>query len=331
MSLSAALQEARVELHRPLELRLSRNFVNGLEKTNSVAKSGEMVAATNHRTFQEAFNRVLGSASNSAGVPFAVCESTPTVPDGPEMSLAYRDEPSVFDVKHGDQSGPHTLAALMLRTKLRPDLFFGPEQAIQWMSIAAGPFYRSDLEAALEALGEPEGHTAMTAILSRLVEERVALTDGKRITDSKKPLQADTAVKAILTTTARVAKGSDETSISETVEQIRVALKDISANYYVNHYHVEDVFEASEELMDAAADPARVAEVNDSVLYYALNREATFVVVVSRPAVRRSLRDIIEALFREGRLSRPAVVLSTDELPSGRVLPRAPKTMALRK
>jgi hypothetical protein len=316
MSPIEVLEETRKEHHRGLELRIRAELVGGPSVRNP-----QNLLALNPENVRQGLNKVMGVATAYSGVAYALCEEIRIVEEGPGLAVGFPDETPLFEAEI-TEPGVQVSQRFGLLTKLKPGKLFGREQAIQFVSLAGGPLYEASFAKAMSALDESTGYEDLAWIVSRLVEERLRLTDGKRNNEPNKPRAADRVVTAILEAVA-AGKGAGEGARWDTVERARVALREVSARYYTEYYHAEDVFTAGDALLDSVSDPGRRRVVEDSVSSYAAERSAMFAVVVSRPEARRGLYEIIEGLFESGRLNRPAVVLSEAELPSEMALPRS--------
>jgi hypothetical protein len=108
---------------------------------------------------------------------------------------------------------------------------------------------------------------------------------------------------------------------------VRTALRENSARYYLDYYHVERGFRATADLTRALALPESREAAEEAICRAAADEPSVFLVVVDQAGDRRALWEITESLFAgtNPRLNRPAIVLKQAELPSIAVLP-APST-----
>lgn len=285
--------EARKKHHRHLELRLRADYTDGTVLGNS-------------ETVRQGINKIIGYAGSRAGLPFPSCCSVKVAADGPAFSLNLEGDPGPFLEVSPAEDGSIAMYRLVLALKLLPTKFFGTEQALRWMELAKFPPFGGLLDQALAALEDPTGYESMSKILIRLVEERIPLSD------------TATILKTVVSA-GPVAPGDD--ALWSIVEDVRVALKDASARYYVDYYVCRDAYAAGSDLLAALETPGGLEQAGDAICRVAAALDSTFILVVNRPERRRHLWEVTESLFTGSRLNRPAVVLKSSEISSKVSLP----------
>ena len=283
------------ETFESLRKKVHRHFV--LQVRNDVLGT----AFGNEQNVRQGVDRLIGIAGARAGIPFPPTCSVTKTETGAPLTLRLGDE-TLFVVNTWEGGGDEAFLRLSTLLNLMPIRFFGVEQAIRWIELAA--FRHTNLvDTARTALNDPTGYESFSKILRRLVEERVPLTE------------TETILKTIAAA-APVARG--DAALWALVEDIRVALKETSAAFYVKSYGPEACFSLGPSL-SGGWDKAEVQEA----LVEALGQlKRTSILVVQQATDRRKVWETVEALMSAQKLLRPAVVLKSAEMPVTVVFPR---------
>jgi hypothetical protein len=254
----------------------------------------------NEQNVRQGIDRLIGIAGARAGIPFPPTCGVTKTDKGFPAALHLGDE-ALFAVNTWDGGGEEAFMRLSMLLNLMPIKFFGVEQAIRWVEVAS--FRHADLvDAARAALNDPTGYQSFSKILMRLVEERVPLTEVETI------LQA-------IASAAPVSMGDE--ALWALVEDIRVALKESSAAYYMQAFGPEACFHAASALVERLDEPG----AQDSLVESLGKLQRASIVVVDRASDRRKLWEALEGLMAGQKLLRPALVLKPAEMPATVQLP----------
>jgi len=284
-------REYRDRVHRALQLRARSDYLNS--------------AMGNPENIRQGVDRLLGYVGFRAGAPPPRCEDVIVTDSGPVFSLGYAGETPFFEVS-GDEPPTNAMRRLSLLAKMLPTRIFGMEEAIRWVELTRFPPYDALAERATAALGDPTGCEAMAKIILRLIEERVPVGD----------------VATILQAVSDGAGGSSETELWQVTEDVRVAIRETSAQYYLDNYGVAEAFRDGAELTSELSAGAGVEAARDAICRATKGTETAFLLLADGPN-RRRLWEVVESLYLEDRLNRPGVVVKPAEVPAQASLPEA--------
>jgi len=284
-------KESRARVHRVLELRLRSDYLN--------------TAMGNPENVRQGVDRLLGYAGFNAGVPPPRCENVFVTEEGPVFTLGYVGHDPFFTIT-GYEDPLLAMNRLNLILKLLPSKVFGMEEMIRWVELTKFPPHRELSDKAAGALGDATGCEAFAKVLFRLMEERVPLKD----------------TRTILEVVAAKARGTSVEALARLGEDIRAALRESSASYYLRYYASADVFRAGSALTSELGTAGEETAKN-AICRVAKATTATFILVAEDGGARRKLWEMVENLFLSDRVNRPAAVLKADEIPSGVALPAA--------
>jgi hypothetical protein len=294
--LSENVIQLRKKFHRHLKLRVSAVFVNPTSPGNP-------------ENMKEGVNRILGMAGYRAGMPAPTCCEVEVVEDGAEITLSHDDQPPFF-VASGLGGGKDFVMRFSALPKLLPSKIFGMEQAVRWVELAKFPLTADACDRANRALGDPDGYLSLARLIYWLAEERVPVSDVLRVLEA---------------VAGSVPASGGEAGLWAVLEQTRSALRETSAQYYLDYYGVTDAFHASAELTDAVRSGEGRKAAQSAIARVAGNTNAAFLIIVDDAASRRALWEAAEELFlntgKSGGLNRPAIVINKSELPEGVRLP----------